>query len=104
MVIYNNSSEKIDDTSRIAFEILKAEHAERVFDSLNDDRIYKYIPLLRYDTKGKLEGRFIMLSSKGPNDGTCIWLNWVLKKRQLINILDGYKLQYMITEEPLLRM
>ena len=77
------TAEKIGDTSRITFEILKAEHAERVFDSLNDDRIYKYIPLLRYDTKGKLEDRFVMLSSKGPNDGTCIWLNWVLKEKTI---------------------
>ena len=83
MVIYNCASEKIDGTSRITFEILKREHAENLFDSLNDDRIYKYIPLLRYDTKGRLEDRFIKLSSKGPNDGTCIWLNWVLKEKTI---------------------
>jgi len=89
MVIYNNASENINDTARITFEILKVEHAEKVLNSLNDDRIYKYIPLLRYDTKEKLEKRFTTLSSNEPNDGTCVWLNWILKEKS-IDIYIGW--------------
>ena len=83
MVIYNNASEKIGGTSRIAFEPLKKEHAEKVFESFSDERIYEYIPLSRYDTQGKLEDRFIELSLKGPGDGSTIWLNWMLKEKAI---------------------
>jgi len=89
MVIYSNASEKINDTSRITFEILKVEHAEKVFNDFNDDRIYKYIPLLRYASTEKFEERFNTLSSKGPNNGTCVWLNWILKDK-IINQYIGW--------------
>jgi len=81
MVIYNNASENINDTARIIFEILKVEHAGKVFNAFKDDRIYKYIPLLRYATTRELEERYNTLSSKGPNDGTCVWLNWILRDK-----------------------
>ena len=48
-----------------------------------------YIPLLRYATTEKLEERFNTLSSKGPNDGTCVWLNWILKEK-IINQYIGW--------------
>jgi len=83
-VIYHSDTyDKIRDSKRLAFESLTPTHASELFKEFSDDRIYRFIPLQRYKTVEELADRFTELSLHGPCDGTCVWLNWILKEKAL---------------------
>jgi len=81
MVYYNSASDKVNDSSRIAFEPLGPTHAPELFPLFEDDRIYRYIPLPRYRTIEEIRERVTKLSEHGPGNGRSVWLNWILKEK-----------------------
>ena len=64
--------------SRCVLEPLIAAHAHEMFAALSDPAIYEFenAPPISEDWLTERYGR---LESRGPNDGTQLWLNWVIR-------------------------
>lgn len=62
-------------TKRLVIKPLELSHAEKMFEPLDDDLIYKYIPDIRYSSVDDLRKRYKFLLT-GPSSGNEVWLNW----------------------------
>jgi [ribosomal protein S5]-alanine N-acetyltransferase len=80
MIQLIENSKNIKNSSRLMYEFINERHADLVFDKISDLRIYKYIPPNKYCTHELLRNRYNSLSKGGPDDKSCIWLNWILKE------------------------
>ena len=63
-------------TARLVLEPISRSHAAKVFDALQDHRIYTFIPVDPPKTLGQLETRFEKLAQGSP-DRKESWLNWM---------------------------
>lgn len=65
-------------TNRLRIEVLTSQHAQQVFEPLQDTRIYTYIPDETPPTIEALENKFkLLVSGPGLNTGER-WLNWIM--------------------------
>ena len=70
-------------SARLRLEPLRASHAAELFDGLNDERLYRWIPQDPPASLETLAWRYGMLESRLSPAGDELWLNWVLRR------LDG---------------
>lgn len=68
-------------TPRLALEPLSTAHAQKLFSSLGDERLYAYIPQDPPTSVAALTERYTRLSRRLSPDGREIWLNWALRSR-----------------------
>jgi ribosomal-protein-alanine N-acetyltransferase len=68
-------------TPRLALAPLRAEHAALLFESLQDPRLYTYIPDDPPDSLQALEARYHRWERRASPDGHEVWLNWAAQSR-----------------------
>lgn len=70
-------------TSRLALEPLRSEHAAMLLATLSDPRVYQFIPQeppTDFDSGlERLRERYVKLETRSSEDGTEAWLNWAIK-------------------------
>jgi [ribosomal protein S5]-alanine N-acetyltransferase len=69
------------ETSRLLLEPLVPTHAPMLYEPLQDERLYRFIPQDPSATPQVLEERYEFLSSRRSPDGREAWLNWALGER-----------------------
>jgi RimJ/RimL family protein N-acetyltransferase len=70
------------ETSRLWIEPLIPAHATRLYEPLQDERLYEFIPQDPPASPQALEARYVALSSRRSPDGREAWLNWALRGRR----------------------
>ena len=66
-------------SSRISLEEITQEHADEMFEVLNDPKIYEYIPDLPPESIEALRNKYKHLAVGISPDGNERWLNWVVR-------------------------
>lgn len=78
--------EKILETSRLQLEPLTSSHASLIYEQLQDERLYKFIPQNSPRSLQALETRYLTLSSRLSPNGQEVWLNWVMRLCDIVYI------------------
>ena len=76
------ATEAVMKTPRLMIEPLLAAHALRLYERLQDERLYEYIPQDPPASPQALEDRYLGLSSRRSPDGREAWLNWAMRGRR----------------------
>src|SRR5215207_5474060 len=76
------ATEAVLKTPRLMIEPLLAAHALRLYERLQDERLYEYIPQDPPASPQALEDRYLGLSSRRSPDGREAWLNWAMRGRR----------------------
>lgn len=66
-------------TARLHLEPLTESHAFEMYDALQDERIYAFIPDRRPAAPDELRLRYRRLATGVSSDGTQRWLNWIVR-------------------------
>ena len=66
-------------TPRLLLEPLKEHHATLIYQKLQDERLYRYIPQNPPASLQTLKDRHVALSSRRSPDGREAWLNWAVR-------------------------
>jgi RimJ/RimL family protein N-acetyltransferase len=69
------------ETPRLLLEPILPVHAPLLYDRLQDERLYRFIPQDPPDTLEALEDRYQFLSGRRSPDGREAWLNWAVRER-----------------------
>ena len=69
-------------TDRLRIEPLASDHAQQVFELLQDGRVYEYIPEMPPPTVEALEARYSQLVAGPRPDVDQRWLNWIMFLKQ----------------------
>lgn len=69
------------ETPRLLLEPLKPAHASMLYEHLQDERLYRFIPKDPPASLQALEDRHVALSSRRSPDGREAWLNWAVRER-----------------------
>lgn len=69
------------ETLRLLLEPLLPAHASRLYEHLQDERLYGFIPQAPPASPRVLEDRYRLLSSRRSPDGQEAWLNWAVRER-----------------------
>ncbi|CAN5760853.1 hypothetical protein BH18ACT11_BH18ACT11_14910 [soil metagenome] len=69
------------ETSRLLLEPLKPAHAAMLYENLQDERLYRFIPQDPPVSPQALKNRHVALSSRRSPDGREAWLNWAVRVR-----------------------
>ena len=77
-------------TKRLRIEPLRADHAPRVIDSLQDVSIYTYLPN-DPPTLEFLQRRYNFLENGRSPDGKALWLNWLVFCRQTDVVIGTFQ-------------
>ena len=77
------------ETQRLVLEPIRKEHAKIMFDGLNDDRLYTFVPEEAPASLRGLEDRYQRLEDAISPDGKEVWLNWIVFLRD-DHIAIGY--------------
>lgn len=78
-------------TARLELEPLQVHHAAILFDSLQDERIYKHFPKSPLNSLEELANRYAKLVTRKSPDSKKVWLNWAIKlndSSDYIGVLD----------------
>jgi RimJ/RimL family protein N-acetyltransferase len=75
-------TEAVLKTPRLWIEPLIPAHAIRLYELLQDERLYEFIPQDPPASPQALEDRYVALSSRRSPDGREAWLNWALRGRR----------------------
>jgi [ribosomal protein S5]-alanine N-acetyltransferase len=75
------ATEAVLETPRLLIEPLLPAHAAWLYESLQDERLYEFIPQEPPASPRVLEVRYRALSSRSSPDGREAWLNWALRTR-----------------------
>ncbi len=67
-----------DQSKRLYFSPLVAEHAPALFTALNHDAVYQFMDEERYPNVQGLAARYARLKLGAPVGSAQIWLNWVI--------------------------
>lgn len=70
------------ETPRLLIEPLLSVHAVRLYEGLQDERLYEYIPQNPPASPQALEDRYVNLSSRRSPDNSEAWLNWAVRTRR----------------------
>lgn len=65
-------------TDRLRLEVLRPDHADRVFADFGDERIYTFIPERPPVSVEALRDRYRRMAAGPPAGGDERWLNWLL--------------------------
>jgi RimJ/RimL family protein N-acetyltransferase len=68
-------------TARLTLEPLRPEHADELWLSLADARLYTHVPQDPPESMSALRERFALLSTRRSPNGDQLWLNWVMRAR-----------------------
>ena len=69
------------ETPRLLLEPLLPTHAPMLFEQLQDERLYQYIPQAPLAGRA-LQDRYEALSSRRSPDGSEAWLNWAVREKR----------------------
>jgi RimJ/RimL family protein N-acetyltransferase len=67
------------ETPRLLIEPLRLDHAALLYEHLQDERLYRFIPQDPPASLRTLEDRYGFLSARRPPDGREAWLNWAVR-------------------------
>ena len=70
------------ETQRLLLEPLRPDHASVIYEHLQDERLYQFIPQDLPASLRALEDRYGFLSARRSPDGREAWLNWVVRERR----------------------
>lgn len=76
------ATESVLETPRLRIEPLIPAHATRLYEGLQDERLYEFIPQNPPASPQALEDRYLGLSSRRSPDNREAWLNWALRARR----------------------
>ena len=68
-------------TPRLFLEPIVPGHASVLYESMQDERLYRFIPQDPPATPQALEERYDFLSARRSPDGREAWLNWAVRER-----------------------
>lgn len=66
-------------TPRLLLEPIRPAHASILYEGLQDERLYQFIPQDPPASPGALEDRYRFLSGRRSPDGREAWLNWAVR-------------------------
>ena len=69
------------ETERLFLEPILPIHASKLYERMQDERLYRFIPQNPPDTPRALEDRYDFLSARRSPDGREAWLNWAVRER-----------------------
>jgi ribosomal-protein-alanine N-acetyltransferase len=69
------------ETPRLLLEPLLPAHAPMLYEGLQDERLYRFIPQDPPAAPQALEDRYQFLSARRSPDGREAWLNWAVRER-----------------------
>jgi RimJ/RimL family protein N-acetyltransferase len=69
------------ETPRLLLEPILPVHARVLYERLQDERLYRFIPQDPPDTLEVLEDRYQFLSGRRSPDGREAWLNWAVREQ-----------------------
>jgi [ribosomal protein S5]-alanine N-acetyltransferase len=69
------------ETPRLLLEPILPAHASKLYERMQDERLYRFIPQDPPDTLQALEDRYGFLSGRRSPDGREAWLNWAVRER-----------------------
>lgn len=69
------------ETPRLVLEPLLPAHAPRLYEKLQDERLYEFIPQNPPASLKALQDRHEALASRRSPDGREAWLNWAVRER-----------------------
>lgn len=75
-------TEAVLQTPRLEIEPLLPAHAVRLYECLQDKRLYEYIPQDPPASPQAMEDRYLSLSSRRSPDNREAWLNWAMRGRR----------------------
>jgi ribosomal-protein-alanine N-acetyltransferase len=70
------------ETPRLLLEPLLPAHAIKLYEHLQDERLYRFIPQDPPGSLRALEDRYGFLSARRSPDGREAWLNWAMRERR----------------------
>lgn len=70
------------ETPRLSLEPLRPDHAPALYEPLQDESLYRFIPQNPPASPRVLEERHAALSSRRSPDGSEAWLNWAVRGRR----------------------
>src|SRR5215210_7798265 len=70
------------ETPRLLLEPLRPDHASVLYEHLQDERLYRFIPQDAPASAQVLTNRYVVLSSRRSPDGREAWLNWAVRVRR----------------------
>ncbi len=76
-----DAGDRVDLGDRVALEPLRAEHAEEMWQLLDDARLHRFtggVP----DTREELGRRYERQARGRSPDGRARWLNWIVRRRE----------------------
>jgi [ribosomal protein S5]-alanine N-acetyltransferase len=69
------------ETPRLLLEPILLAHAPVLYERMQEERLYQFIPQDPPDTPRALEDRYDFLSARRSPDGREAWLNWAVRER-----------------------
>jgi RimJ/RimL family protein N-acetyltransferase len=69
------------ESPRLLLEPLMPAHASMLYEHLQDERLFRFIPQDPPASPRSLEDRYEFLSSRRSPDGREAWLNWAMRER-----------------------
>jgi len=77
--------------NNLSLEVLKATHAAELFDLLQAEAIYTYIPEDPPDTLADLESRYRFIIRGPKSTSPEKWFNWVLRERHSAQVVGVFQ-------------
>ena len=74
-------AEEVLETARLLLEPLAPAHAAALYPALRDPRLYTFIPQEPPASEQALRERYTRLATRRSPDGSEVWLNWALRRR-----------------------
>lgn len=78
-------------TPRLTLEVLRPDHAERLYDGARDPRLYTFLPADPPRSVAALRDRLEPWAAQRSPDGTEIWLNWAARDRELCRYVGTFQ-------------
>ena len=78
-------------TARLILEPIRPDHADELFEPLQDTHLYTYIPQDAPPSTEALRERFAWLAAGKSPDGTQVWLNWVARRTDDGTVVGMYQ-------------
>src|SRR5919205_1898799 len=73
--------EALLETPRLLLEPILPAHAPMIYEPLQDERLYRFIPQDPPASLRALKDRYGFLSARRSPDGREAWLNWAMRER-----------------------
>ena len=78
-------------TARLTLEPIQPDHADELFQPLQEPQLYTFIPQDPPSSIEALRERFARLATGRSPDGTQIWLNWAARRRDTEIVVGLYQ-------------